>query len=78
MSDGIANQFKYWDEGEENGWARFKEAFLLKPQASRIQDLVAADSFLDQQTALTREHADLVVKRRELFDLHTRLRNAGR
>jgi hypothetical protein len=78
MSDGIASQFRYWDAGEEDGWLRFKEAFLLKPQASRIQDLVAAASFLDQQTTLTREHADLVVKRRELFDLHTRLRQAGR
>ena len=77
MSDGIANQFKYW-EGEEGGWARFKQEFLLKHPASRVQDLVAADSFLDQQTTLTREHADLVVKRRELYDLHTRLRNAGR
>lgn len=77
MSDGIANQFKYW-EGEEGGWARFKQEFLLKPQASRVQDLVVADSFLDQQTTLTREHAELVTKRRELYDLHVRLRQAGR
>jgi hypothetical protein len=81
MSDGIIDQLQYWggpDEEAEAKWLGFKTEYMTKPKAARIHDLQMADSWLDQQTSLTREHASLVVRKRELFDLHTRLLQLGR
>jgi hypothetical protein len=81
MEDGIINQFQYWagpDDEVEAKWAGFKAEYMTKPKAARIHELQMVDTWLDQQTSLTREHASLVTRKRELFDLHTRLLQLGR
>ena len=79
MSDGIIDQLtKYGDFDEQEAWNGFKQAYLLKTSESRIIDLKACDSFLDQFNHPTKEAASVLTRKRELFDIHTRLRNAGR
>jgi hypothetical protein len=79
MSDGIIRQLTtYGEYGEEASWEIFKNHYLMKSPRDRIENLQAVDTFLELQTAPTREHASLITKRRELLDIHNRLRSAGR
>jgi hypothetical protein len=79
MSDGIVDQLtKYGEIDEEEAWERFKQGYLLKTPESRKIDLAACDSFIDQFNHPTKEAASVLTRKRELFDIHTRLRQAGR
>jgi hypothetical protein len=79
MSDGIVDQLtKYGDFDEEEAWDRFKQGYLLKTPESRKIDLAACDSFIEQFNHPTKEATSVLTRKRELFDIHTRLRNAGR
>jgi hypothetical protein len=80
MSDGISNQFTYWGSPgeEEQGWDGYLASFSMKPKAARIYDLEQADTWLAEQTVLSREHAALVSKKRELLSIHRKLQELGR
>jgi hypothetical protein len=78
-SDSIVEQLtKYGEIDEQEAWNGFKQAYLLKTPESRIIDLKACDSFLDQFNHPTKEAASVLTRKRELFDIHRRLRDAGR
>ena len=71
MSDPIGEQIaKYGALDEDESWEGFKRGFLLKAPQQRIADLHTADAWLATQSGVTREHASMVVKKRELEDLH--------
>jgi hypothetical protein len=79
MTDSIVEQLtKYGEIDEEEAWNGFKQAYLLKTPESRIIDLKACDTFIDQFNYVTKEAASVLTRKRELFDIHTRLRQAGR
>ena len=79
MSDPIGEQIaKYGALDEDESWEGFKRGFLLKAPQARIADLHTADQWLATQTGITREHASMVVKKRELEDLHYTLLKVSR
>lgn len=79
MSDPIGEQIgKYGALDEDEAWEGFKRGFLLKPPQSRIADLHTADQWLATQAGITREHASMVVKKRELEGAHYALLKVGR
>jgi hypothetical protein len=79
MSDSIVDQLtKYGDYNEEEAWDRFKQGYLLKSPESRIIDLKACDTFIEQFNHPTKEAASVLTRKRELFDIHTRLRELNR
>jgi hypothetical protein len=76
--DPILNQFKYWGGASEESWDGFLAGFSMKPQAARIHDVEMVDSWLAQQSGLTREHASLLSRKRELLSVHRKLQELGR
>jgi hypothetical protein len=79
MSDPLGEQIaKYGALDEEESWQGFKLGFLTKPPQARIADLKTADQWLALQDGLTREHASMVVKKRELETMHYTLLKAQR
>jgi hypothetical protein len=80
MTDGISNQFTYWGSPgeEEQSWDSYLSGFSMKPQAARVYDLEMADTWLAEQTSLTKEHAALLSKKRELLSVHRKLQELGR
>lgn len=79
MSDGIIDQMaKYGDHDEEESWRLFKAGYMMKSPEARIADLKQTDLWLEQQTQVTKEHASLLTRKRELKSLHRALRGAGR
>jgi hypothetical protein len=79
MSDGIANQFTYWGgPNEEQSWDGYLSSFSMKPQSARIYDLEMADTWLAEQSVLSREHAALLSKKREMLSVHRKLQELGR
>jgi hypothetical protein len=79
MSDGIIDQLsKYGDYDEDTAWEVWKAGYMMKPAPARIADLRAVDLWLDQQTTVTKEHASLLTRKREMESIHRRLRDANR
>jgi hypothetical protein len=76
--DPILDQFKYWGGADEESWNGFLTGFSMKSQAARIHDVEMVDTWLAQQTTLTREHASLVTRKRELLSVHRKLQELGR
>jgi hypothetical protein len=68
----------YWEGDEEVFWNKCKADFAKKPEAGRLQDLHAVNTWLDQEHRPTREHAALLSRRREMEDLHRALKGIGR
>jgi hypothetical protein len=66
------------DETSQQIWDSFKQGFVKMPPAQRREALRNVDSYLDQQTQITRETASMVRQRRELSDLNLALHRAGR
>jgi hypothetical protein len=79
MNDQIVDQLtKYGDFDEAEAWDVFKNNYLMKTPEQRIIDLKACDTFIEQFNHPTKEAASVLTRKRELFDIHTRLRQAGR
>jgi hypothetical protein len=79
MSDRIDEQMsKYGDFPADEVWELFKAGFLTKSPEARIADLKTMDFHLEAQTGLTREHASMVQKRREIVAIHQKLRELNR
>ena len=68
----------YFDGDETELWQRYKDAFVRKPEAGRLQDLQTINQWEAAEDRVTREHAALLNKRRELEDLHRLLKGASR
>jgi hypothetical protein len=69
----------YWNENGESAWDEYKiNTFCQKSFHDRVHELKNVDSWLENETKLTHEHAALVSKRRELVDLHFALKKIGR
>jgi hypothetical protein len=78
-SDSVIDQLsKYGDFDEEEAWEVWKNGYVRKHPQARIEDLRAVDLWLDQQTTVTKEHASLLTRKREMESIHRRLREAGR
>ena len=69
---------KYTREGED-AFTQFRdgEFFRYGPQ-ERVAVLMAWDQKMEHETKLTRSHAELVAKKRELDLVHSWLSRAGR
>lgn len=79
MEDEIVRQLNaYWEDEPETSWAAWTAGFMLKNPHQRIADLKTADQWLATQDGITREHASMLTRKRELEDLHWKLRRAGR
>ena len=79
MEDGIIKQMtKYGDHDEEESWRLYKAGYMMKSPEARIADLRQTDLWLEQQTQITKEHASLLTRKREMESIHRRLRDAGR
>jgi hypothetical protein len=81
MSDKMVENWAkalYWEEGEDALFDHMKETFIRKDPLTRLQDLQIVDSWLNEESAPTREHASMLTKKRELEHLHRALKAAGR
>jgi hypothetical protein len=79
MTDSIDEQMaKYGDFPADDVWGLYKVAFLNKSPEARIADLRTLDFHLEAQSGLTREHASMVQKRREIVASHQKLRELNR
>jgi hypothetical protein len=83
VEDEIVKQLNaYWEDSPEETWTAWKAGYLLKDPSARIADLKIADQYISahqqEHTHPTRELASLLSRKRELEDLHWRLRGAGR
>jgi hypothetical protein len=83
MSDAIDRVLsKFGDYDESEAFEAFKAAFVLKPVAARIDDLLSAEKYVEEhlaeKTAPTKELASLVTKKRELESIHRKLRDLQR
>jgi hypothetical protein len=79
MSDGIIDQLsKYGDHDEEESWRLFKAGYMMKSPEARVADLRQTDLWLEQETQVTKNHASLLTRKRELESIHRRLRDANR
>jgi len=69
---------KYTPEGED-AFTQFRdgEFFRYGPQ-DRVAVLMGWDKLMQEETKLTRAHAELVAKKRELDLVHSWLSRAGR
>ncbi len=77
--DEIVRQINsYWEDTPEESWAAWRAGFALKNPLQRITDLKTADQWLATQDSITREHASMLTRKRELEDIHWQLRRAGR
>ena len=65
-------------ENYHGGWNEYRQKFLSYPPANRAIELTAYDKLLENEHKVTREHAEWVMKRRELGDLHELLKRANR
>jgi hypothetical protein len=64
---------------EEHVWQLYKDGFLKRDAANRDAELKAFDAFAEDKMATpSRETADLLVRKRQLLDLHGMLRKLGR
>jgi hypothetical protein len=70
----------YWSPDEDAGqiWETFKAHFVRSDANSRRQSLTVMDQHLENEDRPTREHAEMLQKKRELSDLHLALHRAGR
>ena len=60
-------------------WPLYKEKFLRRSAENRDAELKAFDAFAeDKMSTPSRETAELLVRKRELLDLHGMLRKLGR
>jgi hypothetical protein len=67
---------KYMDD---DVFDRFRDAeFFRYSPDQRIAVLMGWDRLMDQETKLTRDHAELIAKRRELVAMHQLLERGGR
>ena len=66
------------DETGQQIWDSFKRDYVKMPAAQRREALRNVDTYLDQQTQITRETASIVRQKRELSDIHLALHRAGR
>jgi hypothetical protein len=79
VSDPISQQLAaYSDFDEDESWDRWAARYVTQPPEYRVESLKIMDGWLAAQDGITREHASLVVKKRELESLHFALRRAGR
>jgi hypothetical protein len=63
----------------DEAWPLYKEKFLRRSALDRDAELKAFDAFAeDRMSAPSRETADLLVRKRELLDMHSMLRKLGR
>jgi len=68
----------YFEEGEEALWSKYMNEFVRKPEAARLNDLYAVNTWLSQEDRPTREHAALLTRHRDMEAMHRRLKGAGR
>jgi hypothetical protein len=70
----------YWSSGEDGEaiWNTFVDGFARSDAHSRRQSLQNMDTYLSERTSVTREHADLIARRRQMASIHDRLWAAGR
>ena len=78
MEDEIVTALnKYWDDEPETSWRAFTAGYLCKSPHRRILDLKTADGWIGQYTQEhnhpSKELASLIMRRRELEDLHRNL-----
>jgi hypothetical protein len=81
MSDKMTENWAkalYWEEGEDALFAQIKAEFIKRNEFTRLKDLEVVDSWLNEESGATREHAAMLQKKRELEDLHRLLKRAGR
>jgi hypothetical protein len=75
LTRGMAN----YRGDPDDVWAEYKTAFSLSKPETRIGDLVYMDSFLEVHADKpTHEAASLLTCKRELLDIHQKLRRSGR
>jgi hypothetical protein len=68
---------RYTASGPEY-WEAYIAGVAVMPAQKRAEELVAWDRKLESETAVTRETAELISKRRELGRLHDMLKSVGR
>lgn len=69
---------KYTDFDSDQIWDVFRSQYLKAGPAERIAALKDLDVWLEDQSGATREHADLLMRKRQLEDVHSTLRKLGR
>ncbi len=67
----------YWGD-TEGEWDKYKSNFATRPKAERVTELRKFDSWLDTQTRPTREHAEILSRKRQVEDIHWALDRIGR
>jgi hypothetical protein len=77
-SPTFLHELEKYSDDPDGAWLEFKRSFAKKPPDLRVADLRTADTWLEQQTTVTREHASTLAAKRELQDLHFMLRAGNR
>lgn len=68
----------YWSEDTEGEWVKYKTNFAMRPKVERIGELKKVDSWLENETKITKEHAAILTRKRELEDVHWALDRLGK
>ena len=72
------NRYLETDGDVEAGHERLKQAFLLMPPDQRAHELKAWDAAMEEHHRPTRAYAEMIVKQRELRDIHFAMLKVGR